>query len=305
MSGDGKQACISDDDELALARLIDLLRQGPMAVITGAGLSTGSGIPAYRDRLGQWQHPRPVLHQDFLRIEAVRRRYWARSLIGWRLMGHAEPNGGHRALAALAERGAVSGVITQNVDGLHQKAGNHDVIELHGNIGRVLCLSCKQGYARAEVQGWLEAMNPDVGASMAHGVDAQATQAAPDGDAHVDQAWYAGFDVPACPACDGLLKPDVVFFGDNVPRERVAAAMQAVADAHGLLVVGSSLMVYSGFRFAEQAHQLGKPVIAINQGVTRADGLLSAKIGLDCAQALESVARALGGSAQAAAAGLA
>jgi NAD-dependent SIR2 family protein deacetylase len=211
-------------------------------------------------------------------------------------MGRAEPNAGHVALAELAEHGAVSTVITQNVDGLHQRAGQRELIELHGHIGRVRCLSCGRQHARAEVQDWLEALNPEAAegpASCAEAPAAQAPRAAPDGDAHLDDTAYAAFKVPACPACQGLLKPDVVFFGDNVPRERVASAMQAVEAARGLLVVGSSLMVYSGFRFAEQAHRLGKPVVAINQGLTRADALLSAKIGLDCGKALARLAEVL------------
>lgn len=284
-------------NEDALALLVALMREGPLAVITGAGLSTASGIPAYRDHLGQWQHPRPVLHQDFLRLEAVRQRYWARSLVGWRLMGKAQPNAGHLALAELARHGAVSTVITQNVDGLHQRAGQRKVIELHGHIGRVRCLSCGQHHARADVQVWLEALNPDAldwvpaAGGAQQGPDYPSSpQAAPDGDAHLEDSAYTGFKVPACPACQGMLKPDVVFFGDNVPRERVAGAMQAVEDARALLVIGSSLMVYSGFRFAEQAHRLGKPVIAINQGLTRADALLSAKIALDCGAALAQLA---------------
>lgn len=260
--------------------LVALMRLGPFAVITGAGLSTASGIPAYRDQHGQWQHSQPIQHQDFLRSEAVRQRYWARSFVGWPTIGQATPNEGHRALAALAQLGVVHGLITQNVDGLHQRAGSEAVIELHGGIASVRCLACQRVHARSQMQAWLEAANPDVDRADWLG------RAAPDGDAHLADALYARFRVPACPACEGVLKPDVVFFGDNVPAARVAQATQAVADASGLLIVGSSLMVYSGFRFAEMAHRLGKPVVAINQGVTRADALLTAKIEGDCGEVL-------------------
>lgn len=264
------------------------LAEGPVVVLTGAGLSTASGIPAYRDRHGQWQHARPIQHQEFLRAEHVRRRYWARSFVGWPIMGRAAPNAGHRALAALEQQGRVSAIITQNVDGLHQQAGSRRVIELHGSIGRVCCLDCRASHARADVQTWLQAAN--AGLSLpARGVQ----RPAPDGDAHLEDAMYAGFRVPDCPACGGVLKPDVVFFGDNVPRDRVAEAMLAVEQASALLVVGSSLMVYSGYRFAENANRLGRPVLAINQGVTRADALLAAKLEIDCSEALDALLAAL------------
>ncbi len=272
-----------------LDALLHVLRQGPLTVLTGAGLSTGSGIPAYRDAQGQWQHPPPTQHQAFVRDAAVRRRYWARSFVGWLRFGLATPNAGHTALARLAQAGHIHTLITQNVDGLHQRAGSQAVIELHGSLAQVRCLGCQQVFARTQMQEWLREANP--------GRDPQARQAArtaPDGDAHLQDGEDADFVVPPCPACGGVLKPDVVFFGDNVPRERVAQAMQAVADSAGLLTVGSSLMVYSGFRFAELAHRLGKPLVSLNQGVTRADALLSAKVELDCAQALAACAAALG-----------
>lgn len=264
------------------------MTQGPVVVLTGAGLSTASGIPAYRDRDGQWQHAQPIQHQEFLRAETVRRRYWARSFVGWPIMGRAAPNAGHHVLATLEQQGRVSAIITQNVDGLHAQAGSRRVVELHGSIGRVRCLDCGASHARAEVQAWMQAGN----AGFSPPADAY-TRPAPDGDAHLEDAHYAGFRVPDCPACGGMLKPDVVFFGDNVPRDRVAEAMQAVEQAAALLVVGSSLMVYSGYRFAEHAHRLGRPVLAINQGVTRADALLGAKLEVDCSEGLEAVLAAL------------
>lgn len=273
----------------AVMRLAAWMQQGRFAVITGAGLSTGSGIPAYRDAEGQWQHPQPVLHQDFLRSEAVRRRYWARSYIGWQTMGQAVPNAGHVALARLTQAGHLGALITQNVDGLHQKAGSMDVIELHGGIAQVRCMACGLRHERAQVQGWLAQCNA--------GLDVKAWQPsrrAPDGDAHLDdERVYARFEVPDCPSCGGLLKPDVVFFGDNVPRDRVAQGSEAIAQAAGLLIVGSSLMVYSGFRFADLAHRLGKPVVALNRGRTRADPLLTQKIEADCGESLLQLMHAL------------
>ncbi|MFT3857577.1 MAG: NAD-dependent protein deacetylase [Aquabacterium sp.] len=273
----------------AVTRLAALMQQGPFAVITGAGLSTGSGIPAYRDDEGQWQHPQPVQQQDFMRSDAVRRRYWARSYIGWQTMGRAAPNAGHVALARLAQAGHLGQLITQNVDGLHQKAGSLDVIELHGGIAQVRCMACGLQHARAHMQLWLAQRN------AALDVDAwQASRRAPDGDAHLDdESVYARFEVPECPSCGGLLKPDVVFFGDNVPRDRVAQSSEAIARSAGLLIVGSSLMVYSGFRFADLAHRLGKPVVALNRGRTRADPLLTDKIETDCGQSLLQLMQAL------------
>ena len=272
-------------------QLSTLLRNGPVAVVTGAGLSTASGIPAYRDRDGHWQHSQPIQHQAFLASAATRRRYWARSFVGWPTMAKAAPNRGHHALAMLESMGIVATVITQNVDGLHREAGSQAVIELHGGIHRVRCLSCHDLYPRALVQQWLDAANPGFDREAAIAV-----RSAPDGDADVEGTRYAGFVVPACPSCDGLLKPDVVFFGDSVPRDRVDAASRAVATARALLVVGSSLMVYSGYRFAAQAHRLGKPVVAINQGITRADPLLRAKIDGDCGDVLIELASEYAGN---------
>ena len=265
-------------------QLIGLLGEGPVVVITGAGLSTGSGIPAYRDQYGQWQHSQPIQLQDFLKSAATRRRYWARSFVGWKSMAAARPNDGHVALAKLEASGVVSTVITQNVDGLHHVAGSQSVIELHGGIRRVRCLSCDVSYSRSQIQEWLLEANPNFDHEQA-----RTARLAPDGDAHLVETVYARFIVPECPECAGLLKPDVVFFGDNVPRERVSRAQQAVELAKVMLVVGSSLMVYSGYRFAELAHRLGKPLIAINQGVTRADHLLTLKIEEDCGLVLSEI----------------
>jgi NAD-dependent SIR2 family protein deacetylase len=271
--------------------LLNALSAGGVVVISGAGLSTGSGIPAYRDREGQWQHPPPVRHQEFLASAAVRQRYWARSLIGWPRIADAAPNRGHSALAQLESNGAVGSVITQNVDGLHQRAGSEAVIELHGGLAWVICLDCQARYSRAVVQDWITMANPGIATSIAAADTLTNTPSpAPDGDAEWHSAQIAEFHVPTCHACQGTLKPDVVFFGDSVPRQRVAQAAAAIEQASALFVVGSSLMVYSGFRFVEQAHRLGKSVFAINQGVTRADAFLSAKLDADCAATLADLA---------------
>lgn len=275
---------MTEPHDLALLR--QALHAGPFVVLTGAGLSTASGIPAYRDAAGQWQHAAPIQHQAFLRDASVRRRYWARSFVGWPRFAQARPNAGHDALAVLERQGHVHTLITQNVDGLHQAAGSQAVIELHGGLRQVRCLGCGALHAREEMQAWLEARNPAFDPELA-----RVTRTAPDGDAHLEDVAYEGFQVPACPACgDGVLKPDVVFYGDNVPRDRVTHALACMQEAKGLLVIGSSLMVYSGYRFALLAHQQGKPVVAINQGVTRADAVLTIKIDGDCSAVLEALA---------------
>lgn len=256
-------------------------QDGPLAVLTGAGVSSASGIPTYRDDAGQWQHRQPIQHQAFMQSELVRRRYWARSFLGWPVIAQAQPSAAHRVLAEMASLGLVSRLITQNVDGLHQRAGHDDVLELHGGLARVCCMNCRAAYARADVQNWLCASNPHFDPEPL-----SRAQRAPDGDVHLEDQHCATFQVPNCPACGGVLKPDVVFFGDNVPKERVAEASDAIHRAAGLLVVGSSLMVYSGYRFVELAHQSGKPVFAINQGSTRADKLWQFKISQDCTTAL-------------------
>jgi NAD-dependent SIR2 family protein deacetylase len=256
-----------------------------LLVLTGAGVSTASGIPDYRDAEGQWKRQPPLSHQEFLRSDSARRRYWARSLIGWPRIAAARPNAAHRALAHLERAGHLHTLLTQNVDGLHQRAGNRAVIELHGSLDRVLCLDCGEALPRAAVQRMLEVQNPAFLSLPA--------RLAPDGDADVALADLEDFRVPECPRCGGLLKPDVVFFGAGVPPARVDAALQALTSADALLVVGSSLMVYSGYRFCLAAREMGKPIAAINLGRTRADELLQLKIVAPCAVALAEVARAL------------
>jgi len=252
-------------------------------VLTGAGISTNSGIPSYRDAEGNWQRSQPITHQQFTGSASMRQRYWARSMLGWTVIARAAPNAAHRALAAMQRAGCVARLVTQNVDGLHDAAGSSGVIELHGNLHNVVCLDCGGGESRAAIQLLLEEANPELIARTA--------ESAPDGDARLDDG-YERFVVPACPGCGGTLMPDVVFFGGNIPRERVRAASGALEEADAVLVVGSSLMVYSGFRLCEEAAAMGKPVAAINRGRTRADDFLEWKIDADCSDALSELAAA-------------
>ncbi|HEV8393986.1 MAG TPA: NAD-dependent protein deacetylase [Vicinamibacterales bacterium] len=247
-------------------------------VLTGAGCSTASGIPDYRDTNGDWKRAQPVMLQRFITDASARKRYWARSLVGWRRMHAARPNDTHRALAVLEQDGRIELLVTQNVDGLHQAAGSHEVIDLHGRIDVVRCLTCGDRLPRETVQHELLRRNP----AFAH-LDALA---APDGDADLDALSFDSFDVPACGSCGGMLKPDVVFFGEGVPKPRVDAAMSALHQSDAMLIVGSSLMVYSGYRFAQAMAARGKPIAAVNIGRTRADDLLGLKITERCGDAL-------------------
>jgi NAD-dependent SIR2 family protein deacetylase len=263
-------------DRDALREFID--RHERLFVLTGAGCSTASGIPDYRDDNGDWKRARPVMLQDFLAKAYTRQRYWARSLAGWQRMRAAMPNEAHRALATLERQGKIEQLVTQNVDGLHQAAGSGNVIDLHGRVDTVRCLGCQRRTTREQVQAELIARNPCFATLEA--------VAAPDGDADLDAVDYSTFDVPPCDMCGGLLKPDVVFFGENVPSDRVRRAMDALDRCDAMLIVGSSLMVYSGFRFPEAMARIRKPIAAINLGRTRADDLLALKIASQCTDAL-------------------
>ena len=247
-------------------------------VLTGAGCSTDSGIPDYRDADGAWKRSPPVQFAAFSAEPVVRQRYWARSLVGWRHFGHAEPNATHRALARLEVAGRVDLLVTQNVDGLHQRAGSARVVDLHGRLDTVRCMACGETLPRAGLQSQLVAMNP--------GWLERTARVGPDGDVDLEAGDFETFRVPDCARCGGLLKPDVVFFGEAVPRERVEAAYEGVRRADALLVVGSSLMVYSGYRFVQAAAEAGKPIAAVNLGRTRADPLLTLKVDARCAEAL-------------------
>ena len=239
-------------------------------VLTGAGCSTNSGIPDYRDADGQWKRTPPVTYQAFTGDARVNARYWARSFVGWPRIDDAKPNGVHLALADWESRGGVSMLLTQNVDGLHQRAGSRHVIDLHGRLDGVVCLQCRAESPRSALQARLAGANPDW-------VNLDATTA-PDGDADLDGHDFTRFTVPACEACGGMLKPDVVFFGENVPKDRAVRAGEALKTSDAMLVVGSSLMVYSGFRFARMAHEAGIPLAILNRGRTRADELAALKI---------------------------
>jgi NAD-dependent SIR2 family protein deacetylase len=260
----------------ALARFVD--EHPRLFVLTGAGVSTASGIPDYRDANGDWKRKSPILLQEFINDDFMRRRYWARSLIGWRHLSKAQPNAAHDALAELEAQGRIELLVTQNVDGLHQAAGSNNVVDLHGRIDTIRCLSCDSTMPRKAMQDAVEQLNPEFAR-----LDARS---APDGDADLDDIDFSRFDVPGCRSCNGMLKPDVVFFGERVPDVRVEQAMAAVDTADAMLIVGSSLMVWSGFRFAKAAAAAGKPIAAINMGRTRADDLLQLKLERSCTEVL-------------------
>jgi NAD-dependent SIR2 family protein deacetylase len=272
----------------ALDRALDVLTGRPLVALTGAGLSTDSGIPDYR---GPDSPPRtPMTYTEFVSGPAAQRRYWARSHVGWARMARARPNAGHHALADLERVGSLVGLITQNVDGLHRTAGSRAVIDLHGRIADVVCLACRRISDRDELQRRLTALNP----GFVEAVGPQ-VETAPDGDAVL--ASVEGFRLAGCTGCGGVLKPDVVFFGENVPRDRVARAYALVDGlapgagnaAGALLVAGSSLTVMSGLRFVRHAHKLGVPVVIVNRGVTRGDDLADVLVGRGCSETLTAL----------------
>ena len=270
-------------DDAVADRLVDFFtRHRRVLVLTGAGCSTESGIPDYRDLNGDWKHPQPVMYQQFVGSQATRQRYWARSLVGWGRIAAAAPNRAHLALASLEAAGFVRGVITQNVDGLHTRAGSRQVIDLHGRLDTVQCLGCGALTPRAAFQSRLVERN-------GHLAGATASAFAPDGDARLSDIDYAMVDVPSCPDCGGVLKPHVVFFGEGVPPSRVAAAFERLDEADALLVVGSSLMVFSGYRFVQAAVRASKPVAAVNLGRTRADDSIALKVPAPCGEALAAI----------------
>ncbi len=254
-------------------------------MLTGAGISTDSGIPDYRGPEGSLKTRTPVRYHEFIRSADDRRRYWARSCIGWPVMRTRRPNTSHIAIAELQHHGTAFGLITQNVDGLHQAAGSHELIELHGGLARVQCLECGAISDREELQTRMLELNP--------GWLEQTAESAPDGDAELPREVTRRFRVPPCVSCGGVLKPDVVFFGENVPRERVTAAFARVNAADAVLVAGSSLTVYSGFRFADHAVKSGKTLAIINRGPTRADAIASMKLDADAGATLSRLAAAL------------
>ncbi len=266
------------------ASLSDFIaRHERLFVLTGAGVSTASGIPDYRDQRGKWKHRKPMEYRDFVSSHQARRRYWARSFIGWQRFQRAGPNAAHVALARLEQQGRLIHIVTQNVDGLHQRAGSQRITELHGSLAGVECLDCGAQTPRATLQRRLHAANP----LLAH----LTAQPAPDGDAVLNDYDESDIHVPSCKACGGILKPAVVFFGETVPPARVESCYDVLRQADAMLVVGSSLMVYSGFRFVRAASQAGLPIAAVNRGKTRADELIGLKLEADCATALNSAIR--------------
>ncbi|MGZ0232047.1 NAD-dependent protein deacetylase [Streptomyces sp. CPS1] len=266
--------------------VVDALRAGGVLVLSGAGISTESGIPDYRGEGGSLSRHTPMTYQDFTADARARRRYWARSHLGWRTFGRARPNAGHRAVAAFGRHGLLAGVITQNVDGLHQAAGSEDVVELHGSLDRVVCLSCGTFSPRRALARRLEEANA--------GFDPVAAGINPDGDADLSDEQVGDFRVLPCAVCGGILKPDVVFFGESVPPERVEHCRRLVREANALLVLGSSLTVMSGLRFVRQAAEAGKPVLIVNQGPTRGDRHAVSRVALPLGAALTTVADRLG-----------
>lgn len=277
------QACTTG----SFGTLIDVVTAGRVLILSGAGLSTESGIPDYRGPTGLARRAQPMTYQVFTGSAAARRRYWARSYLGWQHIAGAAPNDGHRAVAELSRRGLLTGIITQNVDGLHQAAGAFGVTELHGSLHRVICLSCGQRTARTELERRLEAANRGWD-------DARLATVNPDGDAVLDDEATESFQVVDCSACDGVLKPDVVFFGENVPRPRAEACYAMVERSRALVVLGSSLTVMSGFRYVRHAAGLQRPVVIVNQGETRGDGYATATLDAPLGQTLTDLVAALG-----------
>lgn len=271
-----------DNRHSKLLSLVDMLSNDPgYCVLTGAGCSTASGLPAYRNANGDWQHDRPMEHQDFIGSQIKRKIYWARSQRGWPVFSNARPNQTHTTLAELQKMGHVGQIITQNVDRLHQAAGSKAVIDLHGRLDQVICLDCKITSSRQLFQQRLESAN--ITHRSTHGLTK------PDGDMELDEQSLHDFEIPRCEHCQGNLKPDVVFFGGVLNPRISAKALGAIDDSPGLIVVGSSLMVYSGFRLVKRAVEQNKPVIIINQGTTRADDLYTIKIESESGQVLADV----------------
>lgn len=279
----------SGEELEALARIRDLLAGVRFALLTGAGLSTDSGIPDYR---GPDSPPRsPMTYQEFVSSAANRQRYWARNHVGWSHLRHADPNVGHYSAAELERRGYLTGLITQNVDRLHEEAGSSNVVDLHGRYDQVICLGCGRTFSRRLLAGIFEELNPDF---LERAAATGLVEMAPDADSTVeDQALIGSFVVAVCPACGGTLKPDFVYFGENVPRDRVERSYGMVDQAAALVVAGSSLTVMSGLRFVRHAAKQSKPVIIINRGATRGDDKATIKLETGVSQALGYLAAEL------------
>jgi NAD-dependent SIR2 family protein deacetylase len=272
-----------------IEQLAEWVGDGGVVVLSGAGLSTDSGIPDYRGPSGAARRSTPMTYQAFTRDPVARRRYWARSHLGWRTIGDARPNAGHRAVARLQELGRLDGIVTQNVDGLHQAGGAHGVVELHGNLSWVTCLGCGERTGRVAHSDRLDAANPGFAAAV--------TAVNPDGDVDIDDAALDGFRIVDCVSCGGMLKPDVVYFGETVPAERVSRSFELVAGARTLLVLGSSLTVMSGRRFVLRAAKDGIRVAIVNQGVTRGEPYADLVVDAALGEVLPDVVRRVEGVA--------
>lgn len=271
-----------------MERLVDFMRNyRRLVVITGAGVSLASGIPTYRDQTGKWLFSEPIQHGDFLKSSATRQRYWARSLLGWPTIRDAIPNRAHVALAGLERQGRIKLLITQNVDRLHQRAGSSAVVDLHGRLDRVACLRCAALLERDRVQQQLVANNSSF--RSLHAAER------PDGDSQLADKLSASLQLPTCPYCDGDLIPDVVFFGGTIPCDRLARCRENLQQADGLIAIGSSLQVYSGFRFCRFASTMGKPIALINPGKTRADDLAMLHVRSPCEMVLDEAVSELSG----------
>jgi NAD-dependent SIR2 family protein deacetylase len=270
---------MSDQQDQQLAEFVH--KHPRLFVLTGAGCSTASGLGDYRDTNGEWKRKQPITGQTFINDEMARKRYWARSSVGWPSFNRAEPNRAHHALRALEENNQLSLLVTQNVDRLHQKAGHQNVIDLHGVLATVSCLACGRKEDRNDYQQRLILSNPWLSSLTA--------EHAPDGDADLEVGHLEAMRVPNCTTCRGLLKPDVVFFGENVAKSTVQESIDALRDSDALLVAGSSLMVYSGFRFCRDAQKRNQPIVIINNGKTRADDLATLNIQGDCGSLLKAL----------------
>lgn len=271
------------DPDSQIDALIDLMSGGDVMVLSGAGISTESGIPDYRGPTGQARRATPMTYQTFTADPLARRRYWARSHLGWQGIAKANPNPGHTSVAALESKGVLTGIVTQNVDGLHQSAGARSVIELHGSLARVICLGCQNTLDREELHNRLNEANPAFDGTVL-GIN-------PDGDVDLNDDDVSRFQIVDCTVCTaGMLKPDVVFFGESVPRERVQACFAMVERSKALVVLGSSLTVMSGRRFVLRAVKHGIPVAIVNQGVTRSDDVATLAINAPLGRILPAVA---------------
>lgn len=266
--------------------LKQFLAKQPWLVLTGAGVSVDSGIPTYRDDSGKWLRSDPIKHFEFIQHETVRRRYWGRSIVGWPYVEKAKPNQSHHLLAELEKQNAITGIVTQNVDRLHQKAGSQNVTDLHGRIDRVRCLNCGAYESRQDLQVRLLEFNPFL--------QKQTAELAPDGDAYVEDEMIQNIKIANCLQCGGTLMPDVIFFGGIIPKEVHQQTRKLLDASTGVLVIGSSLMVYSGYSFCKTAKEENKPVLIANKGKTRADDIATAKLEMDCEIALVEMLRYMG-----------